>query len=238
MKTVDAARPQKALASFARTSFVKTWMVIIAVLFAGGAASAEVVFLNYSSTDVMGTGAQTVQTLQTLDLPGTNDLTILKFTFTDGVAGKANYFQLYVGGVGGGGIATAVDATSLYFARSLNVGQTWANLGGGSVTTWADISRLYQDGSSSNGHLRTDPTYVPFNFVDSTDLNLTKYGYVSLDTYATGSGASAQLTLNIHGYAYENSGAQIQMGAIPEASTYAMIGAGLLGLLATRRQRA
>jgi hypothetical protein len=232
MKTIDATQTQKALASSARTASMKTWMVMIAVLFAGGAASAQVTFFNYSSTDVMGTETQaTTQTVQTLDLPGINDLTMVKFTF-----GTANYFQLDLGNVGGGGIATALDV-SLSFARSLNANQTWSDLGGGSATTWANISRINQDGSSSNGHLRTDPTYVPFRFIDTTDLNKTKYGYVSLNTYVTGSGASAQLTLNIDSYAYENSGAQIQMGAIPEASTYAMIGAGLLGLLALRRRR-
>ena len=99
-----------------------------------------------------------------------------------------------------------------------------------------DISFLTQS-DGTGGNLQSNPTYTPFWFLDSTDANLKKYGYVTVDSYVTGSGASAVLNLDILNYAYENSGAQIQMGPVPEPSTLALAGLGGMGMLLFRRRK-
>jgi hypothetical protein len=119
----------------------------------------------------------------------------------------------------------------------LNINEKWDDLPVGQTSTsWgANISRMEQ--TTGVGFLtRDNPTYLPFRFTDTTDSS-TKYGYVALATWVTGSGASAQLNLSISGYAFDDSGAQIAMGAVPEPSTTLMAAIGAMLIIASLRSR-
>lgn len=171
-------------------------------------------------------------TIFTVDLPGVNDLVMVTFSYA-GVVPASNFYQLYC--LNNGGYLATDILENLYYAHSLNVGETWANTSNG--WQWgADLSRMARTGNSSFG-LRSDPTYVPFWFYDTSHANQVDYGYIALATTLTGSGASAQLNLNISGYAYDDSGTKITMGAVPEPSGLFSAALGILGIVAVLRWR-
>lgn len=203
---------------------------LIALLFLGiglTQLSAAVIYTPESFHYSIGTGNLTGSSIFTIDLPGTNDLAVIDFPFNNGSVPLSNFYQLSVVNSGGAYIPADI-LESLYYAHSLNIDETWDNLPGGQTGTvnGANIDRMPQTGGIDY-YPRSNPTYVPFWFTDTTDSNTKKYGYVALAAYETGSGASALLNLDIFGYAYENSGAKIQMGAVPEPSTFAT---GVLGI--------
>ena len=165
-------------------------------------------------------------TIFTTNLPGANDLVVASFSYV-GVVTASNFYQLVC--LNNGGFVATDISEGLYYAHSLNVAETWSKTANG--WQWgADLSRMARTGDSSFG-LRSNPTYIPFSFTDTTDSS-TKYGYISLATSVTGSGASAQFNLDVFGYAYENSGAKIAMGAVPEPSIALSTVLGILGIVA------
>lgn len=215
------------------------WLSLLAAsllfLVGGGSdLSAAVIYTPVSGHFSVGTGDLTGGTLLTVDLPGVNDLAIIDFSYT-GVQ-RSNFYQLTILNSGTAFIAADI-AEGLYYAHALNINQTWADLPVGQTGSsfGANISRMAQTGNASFD-LRSDPTYLPFRFTDSTD-SITKYGYIALATAVAGSGASAQFSLDVIGYAYENSGAVIAMGAVPEPSTVILAAFGVLGLVVTLRGR-
>lgn len=180
-----------------------------------------------------GTAPLSYTAIFTADLPGANDLVMGSFSYV-GVVTASNFYQLCF--LNNGGFIASDTLESLYYAHSLNVGETWVDTSNG--WQWGvDVSRMAQTGDSSFG-LRSDPTYVPFWFYDTSNSDQVDYGYIALATTVTGSGASAQLNLNISGYAYEDSGAKIAMGAIPEPSRFGSAALGILGIVALLRWRA
>jgi hypothetical protein len=200
-------------------------------------ARAQEIFFDYSLSPLnftVGTSAQAGQTLDTLSFPGSISLEIAVTPSFNG----ANYLQLFGAGTAGSfEFATQIYAPlNSYFSESLNPLQTWSDLGSHSETSWADISSLTQsDGTGEN--LRSNPTYIPFWFLDATDSNTKKYGYMTVDSYVTGTGTSAELNLDIFNYAYENSGVPIEMGTVPEPSTLALAGLSGLGMLLFPRRK-
>jgi hypothetical protein len=193
---------------------------------------AAVIYTPTTFNKTVGTGDLGVGgAIFTADLPGVNDLVVNSFSYP--LSGPAsNFYQLYC--LNNGGYIAADIEEGLYYAHSLVFGETWVN----TSNRWnlgANISRMAQTGNDSHD-LRPGPTYLPFYFTDSTDSS-TKYGYIALATTLTGSGASAQLNLNISGYAYEDSGAKIEMGAVPEPSGLFSAALGILGIVAVLRWR-
>jgi hypothetical protein len=200
-------------------------------------ARAQEVFFDYSSSPLhftVGTSAQAGQTLDTLFLPGSISVEVAIAQSFQG----ANYLQLFGSGAAGSfEFATQIHAPlNSYFSESLNPLQTWSDLGSHSETSWANISALtLSDGTGEN--IRSNPTYIPFWFLDAGDSNTKKYGFMTVDSYVTGSGAAAVLSLDILNYAYENSGTPIQMGTVPEPAMLALAGLGGLGMLLFRRRK-
>ncbi len=196
---------------------------------------AAVIYSPTSFSYSVGTGGQGPgTTVLAVDLSGLNDLAVICFSYV-GAVPVSNFYQFTI--LNSGTAAIAADIVEgLYYGHSLNAGQTWDNLPGGQTVTpfGANISRMAQTGNSSV-LLRSDPTYLPFYFTDTTD-SATKYGYISLATSVTGTGASAEFHLDVSGYAYESSGAKIAMGAIPEPSASALSFAGVFAVLAWRWQ--
>jgi len=94
--------------------------------------------------------------------------------------------------------------------------------------------------ASNNSHFPNsyNHKYLAFEFKDSTQGNAMRYGWIdaSLVNNATGD----ELNVIVYGYAYDDSGAQIAMGFVPEPSSMAFMamGLGAVGLRKWRRQRA
>lgn len=199
--------------------------------------SAAVIYTPVSGNYSVTTAPLPGSSVFTVDLPGTNDLVVIDFSFSNGSVPLSNFYQLSIVNSGGAYIPADI-LEGLYYAHSLNVDETWDNLSGGQTGTiyGANLDRMPQTGAADY-YPRSNPTYVPFWFYDTSDSNLKKYGYVTLSTYETGSGASAVLHLDLSGYAYENSGAKIQMGAVPEPSAFVTAALGILGCKVMRRWR-
>ena len=212
------------------TSGIKLLMTALFFLIAGlPQLRANIIYTPVSFTYSVGTSPLTSNVIFTANLPGANDLVMYSFSFP---SDASNFYQLDVNNYGG---SIACDfLESLEYAHSLNAGATWSDTSNGS--NWANVTRMAQTGNASFG-LRSDPTYVPFWFQDTSNSNQVDYGYITLATTVTGSGASAQFGLNISGYAYDNTGAMIAMGAVPEPSATALATLGLIGIVTTMRYR-
>lgn len=194
--------------------------------------SGAVIYTPVSFTHSVGTGELPGSTVFTFDLPGLNDLDVIDFSYSHASVPRSNFYHF--ANINPGTVFVATDLVGiLFYAHSLNGGETWDNTS--NQQAGANISRMEQTGDASV-LLRSDPTYFPFFFTDTTDSS-TKYGYIALATSVTGSGPAAQFTLNVSGYAYETSGAKIAMGAVPEPPTALAAALGILGILAALRFR-
>ena len=137
--------------------------------------------------------------------------------------------------------------TSTLFAYGQGTGNgALDNLTGGSSTTLVDNlpSGTSISGTSAFGNVAVETTgttafnlnsssnYIGFRFTNEV-TGAINYGWaqVSLGT------AYNVLPRNIIGYAYENSGAAIAAGAVPEPSTTALLGALATGAVGVRQWR-
>jgi hypothetical protein len=133
--------------------------------------------------------------------------------FTSAVAGHVNNV------VGVGTIATALTAGTLIGPASTYATTGIVNTTGTAFQTTQNIA------------------YVGIRFQNEANANLVTYGWALLSTSATNAGFPATLI----GYAYEDSGAGILAGAVPEPSTAALLGvmaAGAFGVRAWRKRKA
>jgi len=204
--------------------------IILFLLAVPAQLPAAVIYTPESFSHSVGTGdLGPGTTIFTANLPGSNDLIVNAYSY-GGVVPLSNFYQLFC--LNSGGYIATDLSESLYYAHSIYVSETWVDTSNGR-NSGANISRMPQTGNPGI-LLRSNPTYIPFYFTDTTDSS-TKYGYIALATSVTGSGASAQLNLEVFGYAYDNSGAKIAMGAVPEPSTVLSAALGILGSAAALR---
>lgn len=162
----------------------------------------------------------------TMDLPGDASVT----GFQD-VHETFNYFRMATTD----GMSGAVFSTHLYnytysFFDTLNLGQTWSNLSGGTNQAWGDIALMYNEdeGPGQGDTYQTgSPMYIPFKFNDTTAGGAERYGYLQLGVTAMGGAGNptSTLTLTYNGWAYETDGTPIEMGPIPvpEPSTVLLL---------------
>jgi hypothetical protein len=177
-------------------------------------------------------------TTWTLDLPGTVDLQLQRlkaspWTYTAQVKGP---------GVGYLRVRSFLTAARP-FAKRGSAGNTWSNIGGnigtrGIVGVRTTTSNIRGPGSFSD-------KFVAFKFQDSTQGNADRYGWLQLSMDIHGWPAGPPFTgpdVTLKGWGYDNSGAKIAMGAVPEpASAAAVTGAALVlgaaGVRAWRKRR-
>ncbi|MCX7003824.1 MAG: hypothetical protein NTV22_11200 [bacterium] len=192
-----------------------------------GVASANIVYVDLGAAPTNCTMSRQVYGVETMfafPLPGGNALTGSRFTFS-----QQNFFQLYdsTHKVIYNQFLDATPPMNYYFVNSLAWGQTWSETIGPD-NEWGDVSALDNSTTAPSTwqtyHIRSNPTYIPFMFQDTSDGNKNKYGYLTTSTEVTGSGVNTEVKWTVWAYAYDTSGAEIAMGAVPEP--------GILGLLA------
>ena len=93
--------------------------------------------------------------------------------------------------------------------------------------------------SSNTGIDLSDGTrYVAFDVKDQSNSNAVYYGWMNVTVVGantTSTDPNVRFTLN--SYAYDNTGGSIPVGAVPEPSTYALLGIGAIGLLMVLRKK-
>jgi len=139
-----------------------------------------------------------------------------------------------------------------FFVWSAASGGVISGFAGGTSTTLVDnlpLSTLIDASSpgygTSNSSETTGPTafllnsssnYAGFRFLNEV-TGVTNFGWIEFSLSATFNGQPRSVV----GYAYENTGAGIAVGAIPEPSTFALLGvmaAGALGVREWRKRKA
>ncbi|MDH4444039.1 MAG: PEP-CTERM sorting domain-containing protein [Akkermansiaceae bacterium] len=97
-----------------------------------------------------------------------------------------------------------------------------------------DVISMATTGLSSFNSLANGNYYRGFSFNNN---GTTDYGWLALSV--SGVGEYGDTSVNILSYAYDNTGSSIKVGqtaAVPEPSTYALFGIGVLALFARRRK--
>jgi hypothetical protein len=134
-----------------------------------------------------------------------------------GTGGSSPGFRFYVpstgGMIGSGGAATQLALGTVIGASS----------------TFASGGAIFNANSAT-----TDVHYFGFRFINDT-TNATNYAYIAVQQLANPPVAGS---VQILGYAYENTGASLAVTAVPEPSSALMLLGGLLAAGALRRRKA
>jgi len=138
----------------------------------------------------------------------------------------------------------AVGGTAtLQFAKRTNAGVTWSAMLG-LPAALASIGWRTHTTTPGSAHIVTGPgsfsnKYVAFEFKDSTQGDAMRYGWALLSMDISGSPTPAGPDVTLHSWAYDDTGAKIETGAIPEPSSAALaaLGALVLGSSGLRRWR-
>lgn len=176
----------------------------------------------------------------TLDLPGTTELQLIARSTPGtpygpsasyGATNRVNFEQ-----ANGYARVRAYNTAGGTFAKRNSAGPTWDAIGGlaaSNAVVGKRSSSFIGNGTVGPGSFLDK--YIAFEFQDSTAGNADRYGWALL-SMTVGAGTGPDVTLQ--SYAYDDSGAEIPMGAVPEPSTAALAALGALALGGVRRWRA
>jgi len=174
----------------------------------------------------------------TLDLPGTADLRLERVFYS--VTPFIDYFVQARQWAGYVRIQRYVGTwPTFFFAKRNNAGATWDG-GAGNTYQQALIGwrgHLTYSTWAVRGLSSFSDKYIAFMFKDSTQGDALRYGWALMSMNVT---AATGADVILHSWAYDDTGAKITMGAIPEPSTAVLLAAGamVLGASGVRRWRA
>jgi len=202
-------------------------------------SNADIIFHDLSSSPV--SVGPLADPSYTLDLPGTHQFSF-RVRSRPGHQTSSTFHTVVAGQVGGG----LNDYVNLK-----TTGVTGFVLPVGKSVLWTQINQpgLYRTGFVGNSNTYNgqhfpnayDHQYLAFRFQDSTKQNAWRYGWVELSEHFPASGGGPEVT--IFGSAWEDSGAQVATGVVPEPSTASLMALGALtlgaaGIRSWRRKRA
>jgi hypothetical protein len=133
---------------------------------------------------------------------------------------------------------TSAMQTALGGGAYVGSGANWTNLTLGTLVSsastfgGANVSPL-----AGTLNLNSPNNFVGFRFINESAANQIQYGWMQISLAGTAAGQPRAIVQ----YAYENTGAGIAVGAVPEPSTFALFGvmaAGALGVRAWRGRKA
>jgi hypothetical protein len=204
-------------------------------------SDADIIYTDLSSNPAQIGFAPTAATSFIINtLPGLAQLGFgTRSNIVTTLAGAKYYQTVRVDGMGSGaGVNIKINA--LGFAAANSAGLRWgqmtgATVGGGIIGYAMDFNH----NPNSFTH-----RYLAFEFADTTLAgNPLRFGWVDM-SLTTGNVANSlsNPTLTVFGYAYDNTGAQIPMGLVPEPGSMTIMALGALmmgakGLRSWRRNR-
>ena len=191
---------------------------------------------NITGNNPANTSTTPVRRTIDIDGNGTADLQLAYRSFTTGAyAIQQSFVYAYTTGAVAG---SAFSATAFY-AYELGLGTTPAASSFGNAGTYLSHLATQVNANAYGFWYLGDKGYVAFSFLN-TKTNQTNYGYIQLETDAYASAANPG-GLRFFSAAYDNTGAQIAMGAaptvVPEPGTLAALAFGGLGLGAAAYRR-
>ena len=191
---------------------------------------------NITGNNPTSTATTPTRRLIDIDGNGTTDLQLAYRSFTTGayVIQQSFVYAYTTGAVSG----SAFSATAFY-AYELTAGTTPAASSFGSAGNYLSHIATHVNANDYGFWYLGDKNYIAFSFLNSK-TNQTDYGYIQVETDAYVS-ATNPGGLRFFSAAYDNTGAQIAMGAaptvVPEPGTLAALAFGGLGLGAAAYRR-
>jgi hypothetical protein len=189
-------------------------------------ANATIIYSPFSQT------IDFVSTSYTIDLPG---IAFLKL----GAQAGTNSHRILAYGAGDTNMMVAVQGGTTVAALRAASGLKW-NSGGGffGSLTFANIVRT--NGTKLIGPGEFADKYLLFTFKNSDAANQVQYGWVGMSAATVTPGTFANMSVTFTNWAYDDTGAKIAAGAVPEpatAASLAMGGALVLGAAGLRQWR-
>lgn len=178
--------------------------------------SADVIYTNFVNPVVVGPSANGSFVIDTL--PGTAQLGFLAHEHMTVVSSS----HWVTAGQRAGYVRLRTNAS---FVIPVGLGKTWNQIGGQETLSGTiGAANFYGHFPPSFDHL-----YVAFKFKDSTQVNSPLlYGWIDLSLSNPGNGNGPDVT--IFGYAFDNTGAQLPTGLVPEPTPMALLALGALTL--------
>ena len=122
--------------------------------------------------------------------------------------------------------------TNLTAGAAISAGRTFTKFGGYSAIGATNLSKSKGLSTSHRGNFINKTGYLGFEFTDPNNAAQTDFGWVRIGENAH------QTALTIFSAAYDNTGAPILAGAVPESTSVGLLAAGACGLGLWRRQAA
>jgi hypothetical protein len=131
---------------------------------------------------------------------------------------QSNHRSEVTPGIGGLNVAFRTDA-----------GANWVNVAKTGQATFGNIIRTVNTATVlTTGPGGFSDKYLLFTFKNSLSADQLQYGWVGMSAATATAGAPLNMSVTLSGWAYDDSGAVIEAGAIPEPSTAALLMGGAL----------